>query len=147
MSLSKEEARVVYLAGFLGYMQDESSFVDIGSENERESIIKSLNILVSRIKMSNEKLTKIHNKVKTGKIKIVVTTPEITEQQKRKALASQIDVNLEGLFNVAEVAIENTCKNCTRQRSKCNLRKSLLKCKIPWVNDGKGKCQYNIEQE
>lgn len=146
--LDSEEIRVVYLAGLFGYMLDEKNFIDVGIKDEIEIVRDNLEkIIKNRVSIEDAKLQKIHNKVKKGKLKIVVTSSEKLENDRRKALNSQTNVNREALFNVCEISMHATCKNCERNRSKCNLRKSLLKCNIPWVNDGKGKCQYNILAE
>jgi hypothetical protein len=139
------EKRLVMLAGMLGFVNSNDNFFDMMATRERKSIALNIEKILDKIKMDRCDYDKIYKKVINGKLKVVVISNEEMQDNKRKCLKTQTNINRGALATLQEYAISNNCTNCRRNRSACELRRALLVSKCPPATDEKGKCQYNIE--
>ena len=142
----RDKKRIVYIAGMIGYMNDKRNWDDVYVEEEVKVIDDMLSSIINKIATDNAEFRKLYKEVLEGVYEVNCYKNHEVIEKKRRMLKSRTKVDRESLYTVAEHSME-MCKECTRKKSKCALRVALLKCAIPQVNDGNGKCEFNWRDE
>jgi predicted oxidoreductase len=142
MLTRKEKDAIIFMSGCIGYLESGIEGFDSARIEARKSVEKVLTKISEKTSATNKDIEQLTTDIKKGKYKIEVVTQQDIKRRINEQKERTIRLKVDELDTILEHAMIHCTKECKRHKTKCALRKSMLKIGIETLHDEKGKCEF-----
>ena len=142
MLTRKDKDAIIFLSGCIGYLDNALDGYEALKINAQKAIEKVLKKIGDNTGYNDWDIEKLTGDIRKGKYKIEVVTQQDIKRRLNEQKERVVKLKLGELEDILENAMLNCTAECSRHKTKCPLRKAMLKIGVETLHNEKGKCEY-----
>jgi len=138
----KQKDAIILLSGCIGFLESGLEGFEVARKKAMKEIENVLHHVSRHTKSTDDDINQLTDDIKKGKYKIEVVTKQDRKRRINEEKEKAVRLKLDELDTILEHAMIHCVSDCKRHKTKCALRKSMLKIGVETLHDEKGKCEF-----